>query len=100
VAIIDFLGRSIGAEPEYFVEKDPRAMTVDDNPNETLDIMESEDGPEDGSPSVDYEGMTYYLAKDEGYPWNREVFRILHQLFEMSVSEVPNAGVPSITIAK
>ena len=32
--------------------------------------------------------------------WNREAFKLLSQLFQMTVTEVPRAGVPSITIAK
>jgi hypothetical protein len=32
--------------------------------------------------------------------WNREAFQMLYLLFQMTVSEVPRAGVSSITIAK
>jgi hypothetical protein len=32
--------------------------------------------------------------------WNREGFQLLYLLFQMTVSEVPRVGVPSITIAK
>jgi len=32
--------------------------------------------------------------------WNRLVFQLLYLLFQMTVSEVPKAGVPSIIIAK
>ena len=32
--------------------------------------------------------------------WNREAFQMLYLLFQMTVSEVPRVGVPSITIAK
>jgi hypothetical protein len=32
--------------------------------------------------------------------WNREAFKLLSQLFQMTVTDVPRTGVPSITIAK
>ena len=32
--------------------------------------------------------------------WNREAFKLLSRLFQMTITEVPRAGVPSITIAK
>lgn len=100
IAIVDFLGRSIGEDPEYFVEKDPRTPEVSENPNLTLELLSSEDSPDDDELAVEYDGFYYSLGPNHGYPWNREVFRLLHQLFQMSVSEVPHVGVPSITIAK
>jgi hypothetical protein len=32
--------------------------------------------------------------------WNREALQMLYLLFQMTVSEVPRVGIPSITIAK
>jgi hypothetical protein len=32
--------------------------------------------------------------------WNREAFQLLYLLFQMTVTEVPRVGVPSIAIAK
>jgi len=32
--------------------------------------------------------------------WNREAFQMLYLLFQMTVTEVPLVGIPSITIAK
>ena len=32
--------------------------------------------------------------------WNREAFQLLYLLFQMTVTDVPRVGVPSITIAK
>jgi hypothetical protein len=100
IAILDFIGRSIDQDPEYFVERDPRTPEVGDNPDKTLDVVEGEDSPDDADMVVEFQDLNYSIARDHEYPWNREVFRILHQLFQMAVSEVPNSGVPSITIAK
>ena len=100
IAILDFIGRAIDQEPEYYVERDPRTPAVEDNPDKTLDIVESEDAPDGGGPAIEFNGLYYSLGGDPAYPWNREVFRVLHQLFQMAVSEVPQTGVPSITIAK
>jgi hypothetical protein len=45
---------------------------------------------------------SYYAVNTIGPQarWNREAFKLLSQLFQMTVTEVPRAGVPSITIAK
>ena len=44
----------------------------------------------------------YYAVNTTGPQarWNREAFKLLSQLFQMTVTEVPRTGVPSITIAK
>jgi hypothetical protein len=60
----------------------------------------------DGSPSgadlsIQYRGK-HYAVNTIGplARWNREAFQMLYLLFQMTVSEVPRVGVPSITIAK
>ena len=44
----------------------------------------------------------YYAVNTTGPSarWNREAFQLLYLLFQMTVTEVPRVGVPSITIAK
>ena len=32
--------------------------------------------------------------------WNRSAFQLLYLLFQMTVTDLPRSGVPSITIAK
>jgi hypothetical protein len=32
--------------------------------------------------------------------WNRDAFQMLHLLFQMTITDLPRTGVPSITIAK
>ena len=44
----------------------------------------------------------YYAVNTTGplASWNRKAFQMLYLLFQMTVSEVPRVGIPSITIAK
>jgi hypothetical protein len=46
--------------------------------------------------------VKYYAVNTTGplARWNREAFKLLYILFQMTVSEGPRVGVPSITIAK
>jgi hypothetical protein len=100
-AMLNFLGLSIAEEPEYHVDKDPRAPAVAENPIKTLDLIVSESAPSGLDLAVKSHG-NYYAVNTNGPQarWNREAFKLLSQLFQMTVTEVPRAGVPSITIAK
>ncbi len=99
--ILTFLGRSLGQEPEYHVDKDPRSPTVHENPVHTMDLTLSDSAPSGADLSILSHGK-YYAVNTTGplARWNREAFQMLYLLFQMTVSEVPRVGVPSITIAK
>src|SRR6185295_5971099 len=99
--ILNFLGRSIGDDPEYQVEKDPRTPEVHENPAHTMDLLLSDGAPSGADLSIQSHGK-YYAVNTTGplARWNRQAFQMLYLLFQMTVSEVPRAGVPSITIAK
>ena len=99
-AILNFLGRSIQGEMEYHVEKDPRTPPVLENPVRTLSIMESNAAPPGKTLAMEFNGHHYFISDESDDSWNREAFRLLYQLFQMTVSEVSRVGVPSITIAK
>ena len=100
-AMLNFLGLSITEEPEYHVEKDGRTPDVSENPIKTMDLLVSSSAPSDSDLSMKSHGQ-YYAVNTTGPQarWNREAFKLLSQLFQMTVTEVPRAGVPSITIAK
>jgi hypothetical protein len=102
-AILTALGRSLEDEAEYHVDKDPRSPSVlnNENPVSTLELVVSETPPLGADLSVRTHGK-FYAVKADGplARWNRLVFQLLYLLFQMTVSEVPKAGVPSITIAK
>lgn len=100
-AMLNFLGQSIDEEPEYHVDKDSRTPTVAENPVKTMDLLVSSSALS-GLDLVMKSHGQYYAINTAGPQarWNREAFKLLSQLFQMTVTEVPRAGVPSITIAK
>ena len=100
-AILTFLGRSLGEDPEYHVDSDPRTPTFYDNPDHTMELLLSDGVPSGTDLTIKYNGK-YYAVNTTGplARWNREAFQLLYLLFQMTVSEVPRVGVPSITIAK
>jgi hypothetical protein len=100
-AILNFLGLSIAEDPECPVDKDSRTPEVAENPVKTLDLVVSESSPS-GLDLVMRSHGHYYAVNTTGPQarWNREAFKLLSQLFQMTVTEVSRAGVPSITIAK
>jgi hypothetical protein len=99
--ILNFLGRSLEEDPEYHVDKDPRTPTVRDNPVHTMELLLSDGAPSGADLSIQSHGK-YYSVNTKGplASWNRKAFQMLYLLFQMTVSEVPRVGVPSITIAK
>ncbi len=100
-SILNFLGRSLEEDPEYHVEKDPRTPMVHENPVHTMGLLLSDGAPPEADLSIKSHGK-YYAVNTTGplARWNREAFQMLYLLFQMTVSEVPRVGVPSITIAK
>jgi hypothetical protein len=99
--MLTFLGRSLGDDPEYHVDQDPRTPTVQENPVYTMELLLSEGAPSGADLSIQSHGK-YYAVNATGpmARWNREAFQLLYLLFQMTVTEVPRVGVPSITIAK
>lgn len=100
-AMLNFLGLSIAEESEYHVEKDSRTPDVEENPVKTMDVLVSGSAPSGLDLAMKSHG-NYYAVNTTGPQarWNREAFKLLSQLFQMTVTELPRAGVPSITIAK
>ena len=99
--ILTFLGRSLGEDPEYHVETDARTPPVEDNPINTMDLIASDSAPHEADLVIRSHGR-YYAVNTHGplARWNRSAFQLLYLLFQMTVTEVPRVGVPSITIAK
>jgi hypothetical protein len=99
--MLTFLGRSLGDDPEYHVDQDPRTPAVQENPVYTMELLLSEGAPSGADLSIQSHGK-YYAVNATGpmARWNREAFQLLYLLFQMTVTEVPRVGVPSITIAK
>jgi hypothetical protein len=97
--VLSFIGRGLDEEPEYAVAPDPRTPAISENPVRTLDVIEVKSLPPDIDLSVSVKGHHYALRPEPGYQWNRKVFGLLYQLFQMTVS-APIAAGPAISIAK
>ncbi len=99
-SILNFLARGIAEEPEYDVQKDPRTRQIPLNPAHTLHIHQTQTSPKAAALEVNYNGTHYFIQDDSTHSWNQESFRLLYQLFQMTVTEVSGVHVPRITIAK
>ncbi|WP_228719852.1 hypothetical protein [Methylococcus geothermalis] len=99
-SILGFIGSSIAEEPEYDVAPDPRTPPVEENPVPTVDIVETASRPSAAELAVEFDGSYYSLRPESGHQWNLEAFRLLYQLYQMTVTDLPIFGTPSITIAK
>ena len=99
INIMYFIGRSINAEPEFDVPQDPRTLPVSENPVSALAILESDSSPNTDL-SVKYRDKYYSVPPSLNSAWNQTAFRVLSQIFQMTVTALPKAGAPSITIAK
>ncbi len=103
LGVLQFLAQAVAEEQEYHVEQDPRSGPVPFNPPQALEITESTSKDSDAAISVPYEGKVYSIKQgsDPASVWNLEAFRLLNQLFQLTVSpsELQRTS-PSITIAK
>ncbi|POZ52535.1 hypothetical protein [Methylovulum psychrotolerans] len=98
--IMYFIGRSIANEPERDVPKDPRTPAVAENPVSVIAISESDSPPKGADVSVNYRGKYYAVSPSPQSSWNQTAFRVLSQIYQMTTTDLPKSGIPSITIAK
>jgi len=94
--ILDFVAEEGGTAREYEVAKDPRTGDAGRNPPQVLAVEIGESAPPPGLPYTHYRGRYYAVANT---PWDRKAFVLLYQLFQMTVTDVSQVGVP-ITISK
>lgn len=99
-AILNFLGLTMEEEPEYHVDPDPLTGPVTENPIRTFAIVETDVQPEQAILAAVYEGEYYSFSDQPNESWNQEAFRLLYQLYQMTVTEELKGAAPSITIAK
>lgn len=102
-SILGFLGKALGHETGYHVEKDPRTPPIldNENPDCTMEFVVSNTAPADVDFSIRWNGRYYAVNTKGPYArWNRDAFQLLFLLFQMTVTDIPRVGVPSITIAK
>jgi hypothetical protein len=98
--VLNFIGQSISDNPEYDVAKYSQTPNVSQNPVNTMAVLVSDDKPWNGDVSAQYGDLHYAIKPDDGYPWNREAFRLLCQLFQMTMTDLARQGAPEITISK
>ncbi len=98
--VLNFIGQSISDDPEYSVAKHPKTPVVTENPLHTLSLLVSEDEPEVTDLSIKFGEHYYALRPETGYQWNREGFRLLYQIFQMTMTDLAQQGAPTITISK
>jgi hypothetical protein len=94
--IISFVAADYGGSQEFDVTKDPRTGDSGPNPRRALGIEASDWAPTGTRPNALYKGRYYSIADTR---WDHEAFRLLYQLFQMTVTDVAGIGVP-ITISK
>jgi hypothetical protein len=102
-AILGFLGKALGHEAGYPVDKDARTPHIlnDENPDLTMELTASKTPPADADISVRWNDQFYAVNTAGAHTrWNRDAFQLLFLLFQMTVTDIPRIGVPSITIAK
>jgi len=98
--VLNFIGQSISDKPEFAVAKHPQSPDVRENPVTTLALTVTEDEPDNADLSVKFGGRFYALQPESGYQWNREGFRLLYQIFQMTITDLAKQGAPGITISK
>jgi hypothetical protein len=104
-AILEFIAKGIGEEVEFAVQPDPRTGRILQNPAKSLEIFETEERLPDSAFGVKYRDRHYALKEAtpgdlDAARWNLDSFRVLYQLFQMTVTDVSKTLVPAITIAK
>lgn len=98
--VLNFIGQSISDDPEYTVAKHPQTPNVSENPVNTMALLVSDDESAAADTSVQFGDWHYALKAESGYQWNREGFRLLCQVFQMTMTDLAQQGAPIITIAK
>jgi hypothetical protein len=98
--VLNFIGQSISDAPEFDVTKHPQTPYVSENPANAMGLLVGEDEPASADISVRFGDWYYALKPETGYQWNREGFRLLCQIFQMTMTDLAQQGAPTITIAK
>lgn len=102
-SIVSFLSKALGSEVGFFVEKDARTPPIlnNENPNLTIEFIQSSVPPPGADFSIRWNNKFYAVNTTGPHArWNRDAFQLLFLLFQMTVTDIPRVGVPSITIAK
>ena len=102
-SILYFLGQSLDEDPEYEVGKDARTPPIanGENPDATIGVIVSGSPPAEADLAIRTNNRYYSVNTTSPLAnWNRDGFQMLYLLFQMTITDIPRVGVPSITIAK
>src|SRR5262245_647297 len=91
-----FVAQGGGEAPEYDVAPDSRTGDPGPNPARVLAIDITESAPPPEASQARYRGRYYSVANTS---WDQVAFIVLYLLFQMTVTDVSQAGLP-ITISK
>jgi hypothetical protein len=94
--MLNFVAEGGGGPPEYDVAKDPRTGDPGPNPARVLAIDITESAPSPEASQARFRGRYYSVANT---PWDQVAFIVLYSLFQMTVTDVSQAGLP-ISISK
>lgn len=108
-----FAAKGLGPEAEFDVDPDPTTGIITQqhaaaeiNPASTFQLESGEALPVDTFVSTQFKGQYYWLPNIKDTPnlsesWNRDVFAMLHTMYQLSVSEATTkASSPEIAITK
>lgn len=98
--VLDFIGQSISEDPEFAVPKHAKTPAVRENPTHAMALLVSDAKSDIVDMSIKFGDQYYALKPETGYQWNREGFRLLSQIFQMTMTDLARQGAPGITIAK
>jgi len=98
--VLNFIGQTISEDREYAVDKHLVTPLVSENPVNAMGLLVSESEPDVDDISVQFGDWYYALKPETGYQWNREGFRLLCQIFQMTITDLARQGAPAITISK
>ncbi len=103
--VLRFVANGISRVPEFDVEQDKRTAQVVSNPAQTLAIAVTPGEPKKAAFRIKHRGFWYSvdqpeMESDKVLPWNKEAFRTLSELYQMTVTDFSRMPVPAITIAK
>ena len=66
-----------------------------------MELIQSNVPPSNADFSIRWNNQFYAVNTTGPHArWNRDAFQLLFLLFQMTVTDIPRVGVPSITIAK
>jgi hypothetical protein len=93
---LDFVAAGIDSSSQPKVVPVRSITEGPDNPNRVLTILVDAPAPAERI-RVFFQGHEYSVRQTD---WDRMAFRLLYQLFQITVQKVSGMGAPAITISK